>query len=177
MLGTSMLLRVRDIFTSLIPLCDSTLIASKQQSTHVVVCVFPPLQSKVVYTSSSTSFGSYISDKKIGYHFHILVKTYLCMIHEWQETVSILKIGFVQHNRRFGLDPEKMFSFLLMSTTINLFLYEWNAHYNQLDQISIIFMGGLIKRCITIIIHIKLNWLILFFITLFTSIQTPIIIG
>ena len=49
------------------------------------LCVFLPLQSKLLYISSSTSFGPNISDKQIGYHFHILSQPHPCMIRSWQD--------------------------------------------------------------------------------------------
>ena len=68
-------------------------------------------------------------------------------------------------------------SLLLMSTTIYLFLQAWAAYYNKLDQTSVHFYWGLIKLCITKISRSKFSCLILFFITVLTSIQTSIRIG
>ena len=106
------------------------------------LCVLFPLQSKFMYTSSSTSFGSYVSDKNTGYHFHILAQPHPCRIHAWQYLFPTWKFGFVQKNSHFGLAPDKKHSLILMITNIYLFLQAWAAHYNKLDHTSMVFNWG-----------------------------------
>ena len=130
----------------------------------------------MLYTSSSTSFGTYISDNHIEYHFHLLSQPHPCRIHAFKEIFRTQKFDFVHKNRRFVLSPEKIIYLLPTSTTIYLLPRTWAAHYNQLEQTSVIFMGGIIKWCITIIVRSKLSCLIFLFINLLTSTQTPIII-
>ena len=83
---------------------------------------------------------------------------------------SIFQHGNLDLYSRIGALVWLMVFLLLVSTTIYLFLREWAAHYNQLEQTSVLFYGGLIRLCITIIVHRKLSFLIFLFITVFTSI-------
>ena len=133
-------------------------------------CVVYPLQYKFLYKISNTSIGPCISNKQIGYHFHLLDQPHPCRVHSWQDIFPTQIFGFVHQNSCFGLAPDKKIYLLLMSTAIYLFFQAWAAHYNQLEQTSVLFYGGLIRLCITIIVHRKLSFLIFLFITVFTSI-------